>query len=303
MADILSAYEQHLRQERGLFPRTIRDYQSYARKFLVKRFGKEPLVFKEIKAADTSDFILRHCPSLGIKRLQMMTTALRSFFRFLFQKGSTGADLAASVLGVAHWEQATMPKYMSTQEVQRVLKACDRRSSIGRRDYAILLLLARLGLRAGEVVALRLDDLDWSAQPSAEKPLVLHLAQLAWIEERANVCFFGPPGTGKTHCAIALSIKACERGYRVAFATAQEWVSRLEQAQDRNQLEQELRRSSATTSWSSTRSATCRSNAKPPTSSSRSSPAATNAARSSSPATAASSNGARSSATRWSPPP
>jgi DNA replication protein DnaC len=102
---------------------------------------------------------------------------------------------------------------------------------------------ARMRVRAAGFPALKtLDDFDWSAQPSAEKPLVLHLAQLAWIEERANVCFFGPPGTGKTHCAIALSIKACERGYRVAFATAQEWVSRLEQAQDRNQLEQELRR-------------------------------------------------------------
>jgi DNA replication protein DnaC len=69
---------------------------------------------------------------------------------------------------------------------------------------------------------------------------VLHLAQLTWIEERGKVCFFGPPGTGKTHCAIALGLKACERGYRVAFATAQEWVSRLEAAQDRNQLEAEL---------------------------------------------------------------
>ena len=87
-----------------------------------------------------------------------------------------------------------------------------------------------------------LEDFDWSAQPSAERPLVLHLAQLAWIEERANVCFLGPPGTGKTHLAIALGLKACERGYRVAFATAQEWVSRLEAAQDRNQLEHELRR-------------------------------------------------------------
>jgi DNA replication protein DnaC len=62
------------------------------------------------------------------------------------------------------------------------------------------------------------------------------------IEERGNVCFLGPPGTGKTHLAIALGLKACERGHRVAFATAQEWVSRFESAQDRNQLEAELRR-------------------------------------------------------------
>src|SRR5262249_61676093 len=87
-----------------------------------------------------------------------------------------------------------------------------------------------------------LEDCDWAAQPTAERPLVLLLAQLAWIEEHANVCFLGPPGTGKSHLAIALGLKACERGYRVAFATAQEWVSRLEQAQDRNQLEHELRR-------------------------------------------------------------
>lgn len=87
-----------------------------------------------------------------------------------------------------------------------------------------------------------LDDFDWTAQPTAERPLVMRLAQLAWVSEAENVCFLGPPGTGKTHLAIALGIHACHHGYRVAFATAQEWVSRLEHAQDQNRLEDELRR-------------------------------------------------------------
>jgi DNA replication protein DnaC len=87
-----------------------------------------------------------------------------------------------------------------------------------------------------------LEDFDFTAQPSAERPLVMHLAQLAWIEEHANVCLIGPPGTGKSHLAIALGIRACQHGYRVAFATAQQWVSRLEEAQERNTLDQELKR-------------------------------------------------------------
>ena len=87
-----------------------------------------------------------------------------------------------------------------------------------------------------------LEDFDFTAQPGAERPLILHLAQLTWITEHSNVCFFGPPGTGKTHLAIALAIKACQNGHRVAFATAQQWVDRLEQAQHRNALDDELKR-------------------------------------------------------------
>ena len=87
-----------------------------------------------------------------------------------------------------------------------------------------------------------LEDFDFAAQPGAERPLITHLAQLAWIDEAANVCFLGPPGTGKTHLAIALAIKACQAGHRTLFATAQQWVDRLEQAQHRNSLDDELRR-------------------------------------------------------------
>ena len=92
-----------------------------------------------------------------------MTTAFRSFFRFLFQKGELHADLAASVPTVAAWRLSTVPKHLTPEEVERVLKACNRGLASGRRDYAVLLLLARLGLRAGEVVALQLDDINWRA--------------------------------------------------------------------------------------------------------------------------------------------
>ncbi len=112
-----------------------------------------------------------------------------------------------------------------------------------------------------------------------------------------------PTGTGKTHLATALAIRACHAGHRVAFATAQQWIDRLETAQHRNGLRRRAQAAwSATGSSSSTRSATCRSNDKPPTCSPRSSRAATHAARSSSPQTAASRYGARFSATRWPPP-
>jgi DNA replication protein DnaC len=102
---------------------------------------------------------------------------------------------------------------------------------------------ARQRIRAAGFPALKaLEDFDWTAQPAAERPLLEHLAQLAWVAEQANVCFLGPPGTGKTHLAIALGIRACQAGHRVAFQTAQEWVARLEAAQERNSLEAELRR-------------------------------------------------------------
>ena len=163
LAQILSRYETHLRIERGLVAHTILEYQSFARKFLLERFRRRPLLLKAVKAPDISDFVLCHAPGMRVKRAQVMTTAFRSFFRFLFQKGELQADLAASVPTVANWQLSTVPKYLTPKEVKRVVKACDRRTTAGRRDYAILLLLARLGLRAGEVVGLQLEDINWRA--------------------------------------------------------------------------------------------------------------------------------------------
>lgn len=91
-----------------------------------------------------------------------MVTGLRSFFRFAQFRGLVASDLAAVVPPVPNWKMAGLPKYLSTEAVQRVLGASERATVRGKRDYAILLLLARLGLRAGEIVALQLDDIDWA---------------------------------------------------------------------------------------------------------------------------------------------
>jgi site-specific recombinase XerD len=142
---------------------TVVNYIPFARRFLIERFQQGPVLIRDLKAADISSFVLRHAPTMGCRRAQLMTTAFRSFFRFLFQNGELQADLAGSVPTVADWRLSAVPKHLRPEEVRRVLGGCDRNTSTGRRDYAVLLLLARLGLRAGEVVSLQLDDIDWRA--------------------------------------------------------------------------------------------------------------------------------------------
>jgi site-specific recombinase XerC len=162
-ADILSRYEKHLRSGRGLAPATIVNYVPFARKLLVERFQKREILLERLPAADISAFVLRPAHTRGCRRAQLMTTAFRSFFRFLFQSGELQTDLARAVPAVADGRLSTVPKYLVPDQVERVVGSCNRQTSTGRRDYAILLLLARLGLRAGEIVALQLDDIDWRA--------------------------------------------------------------------------------------------------------------------------------------------
>ena len=161
LAAILDRYEKHLRSERGLTTATIINYLPFARKFLSDRFGEGPFLLKVVRPRDISGFILRHVRTMSCRRAQLMTTVFRSFFRFLFQRGELQVDLAPSIPTVADWRLSTLPRYITGEEVIRVLGSCDRHTATGRRDYALLLLLARLGLRAGEIVAIQLDDIDW----------------------------------------------------------------------------------------------------------------------------------------------
>jgi site-specific recombinase XerD len=156
-------YEQFLASERGLSPATLMNYLPTVRCFLTERFGGEPLVLDDLCPKDTHRFILRHADKGSRGRAQLMVTALRSFLRFLYQRGDITSDLASALPSVANWRLSHLPKSLLPEQVERLLASCDRQTAIGRRDFAILLLLARLGLRAGEVVALTLEDLDWEA--------------------------------------------------------------------------------------------------------------------------------------------
>lgn len=163
IAQLLRRYEVYLKQERGLAPATVATYQPFVHRFLIERFGNGPLLLERLGPSDLETAVVRHAPSTCPKRAQLMASALRSFLRFLLLQGEIAIDLAASVPTVADARLATVPKYISAQEVERLLTGCNRSSTVGRRDYAILLLLARLGLRAGEVLALELDDIHWRA--------------------------------------------------------------------------------------------------------------------------------------------
>jgi site-specific recombinase XerD len=156
-------YERFLASERGLSSATLINYLPTVRRFLTERFGGETLELDELCQQDAHRFILRHARRVSRSRAQLMVTALRSFFRFLYQRGDITSDLASALPSVANWRLSQLPKSLLPAQVESLLASCDRQTPIGRRDYAILLLLARLGLRAGEVVALTLEDLDWEA--------------------------------------------------------------------------------------------------------------------------------------------
>jgi site-specific recombinase XerD len=163
LAALRQRYEDYLTKERGLSPVTVVGYWRHIGRFLVERFGDAPLCLREIVPTDVSAFLLRHARSGSPKVAQMMVAGLRSFFRFLFQHAETDRDLAAAVPTVPQWRLAEVPKYLTPAQVEQVVQACRRDTAAARRDHAIILLLARLGLRASEVIALQLDDIDWRA--------------------------------------------------------------------------------------------------------------------------------------------
>lgn len=158
---LLGRYEAYLRTERRLVASTVTGYLPFARDLLTQCLGEQIPHGGCLDAAQVRDFLLCRPRHLTPTQVQSMATALRSFLRFLFLRGETETDLALAVPTVRRWHLSTVPRYLPAGDVEHLLQTCDRSTATGRRNRAVLVLLARLGLRASEVVNLELDDLRW----------------------------------------------------------------------------------------------------------------------------------------------
>jgi site-specific recombinase XerD len=159
---VAADFAQHLRRDRALAPITVECYTRAARQFLDWRFRRAEVCLADIRPTDAIAFVQRESKRLGPAALKAVTNALRSFLRFGEFRGEITAGLTAGVPAVATWTTTPpIPRAIAAEHAQRAIDGCDRSTAVGRRDRAVLLLLARLGLRACEIVRLTLDDIDW----------------------------------------------------------------------------------------------------------------------------------------------
>jgi integrase/recombinase XerD len=162
---LVSEYREYLVRERGLTAGSVAHWERVARLFLAER--PEPLEhgLRQLSAGEVTGFVVARCAPgrCSGSAAKILTGGLRSLLRYLHVAGFTAIPLAQAVPRAAGWRLSSLPRALETEQVTALLESCDRATVIGRRDLAILSLLARLGLRAGEVAGLRLDDIDWRA--------------------------------------------------------------------------------------------------------------------------------------------
>jgi site-specific recombinase XerD len=160
--DLAAVFGHHLQHQQGLADSSIERYREVARQFLVERFGRGAVDLSTVAAVDVIGFIQRQAKRLKPPAVKCVVNGLRSFLRYAQYRGDVAPELAAAVPAVASWAcTPALPKAIAAEHAQRAIDSCDLTTAIGLRDRAVLLLLARLGLRAREVIALQLEDCDW----------------------------------------------------------------------------------------------------------------------------------------------
>jgi len=161
---LVREYRGWLVGERGLAAMTVLRYEALARRFLTSRVTRsDEFGVADLDGAVVSRFLLGECDRVCLASAKGKVAELRSLLRFLHLRGFTPRSLAESVPGVAGWRETTVPPTMPQADIERLLANCDRMTVDGARDHAMLMLLARLGLRSIEIARLRLEDLDWRA--------------------------------------------------------------------------------------------------------------------------------------------
>jgi Phage integrase family len=158
---IFEEFGDYLRRERGLAPKSIIRHRPVIRRFLHEVCPAGAGDLGKISQEGVTRYIERHARDWSPASGKGMCWSLRAFLRYLHYSGLNPLALAGCVPSIRRWKLASLPTYLSAAQVQKVLDGCDRTTALGRRDYAILMMLARLGLRAGEVATLTLDDIDW----------------------------------------------------------------------------------------------------------------------------------------------
>jgi integrase len=158
---LLALFESYLLRERALARGTVRGYVDHARRFL--GWLPEGTSLAEVRASDVIAALRREAATVSVAATQYFRAGLRAFLRFSFTEGLIEGDLSGAALAVTGRRRTTLPRGIEPEAARALLGSCDRRTALGRRDYAVLIMLLRLGLRAGEVARLRLDDLDWRA--------------------------------------------------------------------------------------------------------------------------------------------
>lgn len=211
-------FKRYLDRERGLAQSTVAGYLFLIQQFLSATFGEGLMRLEELCSANVTDFILKYARDKTPHTVSVLVTALRSFFRFLRFEGIIEVDLAGAVLSVPNRRLTEIPKSLEPDEVDTLLSHSKCEGEIGLRDYAILLLLSRLGLRAGEVVSLTLDDLDWDSGQITIHGKGLRTMQLPILQDVGNALAsylrHGRPMLSDRHVFIR------SRAPRVGFSTS-----------------------------------------------------------------------------------
>lgn len=209
---LLCSFRVWMREQRGACAGTVANYETHIRE-LLSGVGQKP---DALDARTLRRFVLVGSATRGWAAAKKRTTALRMFLRFLIAGGHCASGLDAAIPVLAHWRLASLPRYLAEDQVERLIGSCDPTSPVGIRDRAILLLLARLGLRAGDIVHLRLTDLDWKNAWIAVSGKGRRRARLAMTQEvgQALVAYLDMGRPKTTADAVFVRCRAPFRAFR-----------------------------------------------------------------------------------------